>query len=41
MEIEINIYAQKVDDFRVPVEMWDMRAWSYEGYMEIKAPNVL
>ena len=41
MEGDLKIDDQKGDDPRVPVEMWDMRAWSYEGYMESKAPNVL
>ena len=30
MEVELNIDAQKGDDFRVPVEMWDRIALAYE-----------
>ena len=31
VEEEIKTDAQKVDDSRVPVEIWDRRAWDYEG----------
>ena len=30
-EKDLKTYDQKGDDLRVPVEMWDRRAWAYEG----------
>ena len=30
MEVELKIDAQKGDDFRVPVEIWDRIALAYE-----------
>ena len=41
MEVELNKYSQKRDDLRIPVEMWDRSAWSYEGERESGALNVL
>ena len=41
MEGELNTDAQKGYLLRVTVEMWESRAWSYEGDRESKARNVL
>ena len=40
-EKDLKTYDQKGDDSRVPVEMWDRRAWEYEGERESGALNVL
>ena len=31
VEENLQIYAQKGGDSRVPIGMWDRRAWAYEG----------
>ena len=41
VEEKLNIDAQKRDDSRVPIEICDRRAWSYEGEKEIGYINVL
>ena len=41
MEEELKTDAQKRYDSRVPVEIWDRRAWAYEGDRESGVLNVL
>ena len=41
LEEELKIDAQKRDDSRFPIEMWDRRAWDYKGDKESGALNVL
>ena len=39
--MDLKKYAQKGDNSRVLVEMWDRRAWKYEGEIESGDLNVL
>ena len=41
MEEELKTDAQKGDDLKVPVKIWDRRAWEYEGERERGVLNVL
>ena len=41
VEEELKTDSQEVDELRVPVEMWDMRAWAYEEERESGDLNIL
>ena len=41
VEEKIKIDSQKGDNIRVPVEIWDRRAWNYEGDRENGVLNIV